>query len=107
MDGVHSNISGHVRIYLVVFALLAVGTVATVLAAQFDLGGHLNIILALLIALGKASLVATIFMHLRWERAPSIWWLLALSAVFLLALLLLPVLTAADLPPQAQLGSWG
>jgi cytochrome c oxidase subunit IV len=60
----------------------------------------------LVIAAFKASLVAAIFMHLKWEKAPSIWWVLVACAIFFVALIFLPVLTMNDVPPQAHQGMW-
>ena len=107
MAGSHADISKHVRAYIGVFVALAIATVITVAASTIDLGGHLNMGVALLIAGVKASLVAAIFMHLKWERSGAIWWTLALVAVFFAALILLPTLTTNDLPPQVHVGTWG
>ncbi len=107
MTDAHADVSKHAKIYLLVFVLLLAGTVLTVAASRVDFHGQWNVVIAVLIAAFKASLVAAIFMHLRWEKGPSVWWLLCLCAVFLLALLLLPVLTVSDLPPQVTRGSWG
>ena len=103
----HADLDKHVRAYVAVFVALAVFTVLTVAASTRDFGGSVNVFIALMIAAVKASLVAAIFMHLRWERAPSIWWLLLSCALFLGVLLALPTLTMQDLPPQVKLGSWG
>lgn len=54
-----------VTTYLLVFAALMVLTVLTVLAATVNLGGVLNEIVALGIAVLKASLVILFFMHVR------------------------------------------
>lgn len=51
--------------YLAVFATLMVLTIVTVVSAHIDLG-HFNIVLALIIAFTKATLVVTYFMHLRY-----------------------------------------
>ena len=107
MDNAHADVQKHVRLYLIVFASLLVGTVLTVAAARMDFGGHWNIVVALAIAGVKASLVAAIFMHLKWERAAAIWSSLVLCAVFFVVLILLPVLTVQDLPPQVKMGTWG
>ena len=107
MDDARADVQKHVRSYLIVFALLLVGTVLTVLAAQVDFRGHWNFVIALAIAAVKASLVAAIFMHLKWERAATIWSALVLCAVFFVALMVLPVLTVQDLPPQVKMGTWG
>jgi cytochrome c oxidase subunit IV len=64
----HHDVSKEVRKYLLVFGALMVGTVLTVWASYFDFGGHWNIVVALIIATAKASLVAAFFMHLIDER---------------------------------------
>lgn len=51
--------------YLTVFGALMVLTVVTVVSAHIDLG-HFNIVVALMIAVTKATLVVTYFMHLRY-----------------------------------------
>ena len=107
MADAHADISKHVRSYLAVFTALAILTVLTVVASRIDLHGSWNVVVALAIAIVKASLVAAVFMHLKWEKAPSVWWVLALSAAFFIFLMLLPVLTVSELPPQAKPGSWG
>lgn len=52
-----------VSVYLMIFGALMVGTAATVGAAFVDLG-RWNIVVALLIACVKASLVVLFFMHI-------------------------------------------
>ena len=106
MGDAHADISKHVKAYIRVFAALAILTIVTVAASRIHFPGAGNIIVALVIAALKASLVAAIFMHLKWEKAPSIWWVLAVCAVFFLALIFLPVLTTELLPPQAHHGMW-
>ena len=106
MSDAHSDISKHVKAYVRVFTALAVLTIVTVAASRIHFPGAGNIVVALLIAAVKASLVAAIFMHLKWEKSPSIWWVLAVCAVFFLALIFLPVLTTELLPPQAHHGMW-
>jgi cytochrome c oxidase subunit IV len=59
-----------VKYYIGVFLLLMVLTVLTVIVASFDLEhiwGPLNIVLALTIAVIKATAVVLIFMHVRWS----------------------------------------
>lgn len=66
-DGaVHSHVSSSL-FYAAVFAGLLVLTLLTVGQSYVDLG-KLNIILVVLIASLKASLVVTFFMHLRWDN---------------------------------------
>lgn len=60
----------HRKLYYAVFAALMLGTVLTVVAAMdvfHGLGRATNIVIALVIASIKASLVGYIFMHLRHE----------------------------------------
>jgi cytochrome c oxidase subunit 4 len=106
MGASHADISKHVKVYMMVFMALAAGTVITVLAANVDFGGHLNVAVALLIATVKASLVALIFMHLKWDRSISIWYPLGLCAIFFAVLLALPVLTTHDTPALTENRSW-
>ncbi|MBT5855581.1 hypothetical protein HOH87_02980 [bacterium] len=74
--------SGHfiipVSYYVKTFIGLLFLTFITVLAAQFDFGA-LNLTIALLIAVVKASLVLLIFMGLRWEKGFT--WVLLLGSV--------------------------
>jgi len=61
---------GHVvplRLLVGVLVALLVLTVVTVAVTWVDLG-PLNLVVALVIALIKASLVGLYFMHLRWDR---------------------------------------
>lgn len=107
MAGSHADVSRQVKTYLVVFAALAVFTIATVATSRVDFGGSVNIVIALVIAALKATLVAAIFMHLKWERSRAIWMTLAFCAVFFLVLILLPVLSNEGFPAAATRGTWG
>ena len=106
MTDAHADVSKHVRAYILVFVALAILTILTVAASRVQFPGPGNTLVALGIAATKASLVAAIFMHLRWEKTPSIWWVLALCAVFFLVLVLVPMLTVQDLPPHVTTGPW-
>ena len=55
------------RTYYFVFGALLVLTLLTTGAAFVNLGAHWNIVVALAIAIVKASLVAAYFMHLRYS----------------------------------------
>ena len=107
MGDAHADVSKHVKAYLAVFGVLAVFTGLTVVASYLHTSPRMGVAIALLIASIKASLVAAIFMHLKWERGATIWWTLFLCAAFFAALMLLPVLTTSDLPPQVEQGTWG
>ena len=84
----HSDVSKHVRGYLIVGGTLLLGTILTVLASYVDLGHHWNIILALVIATVKASLVMLFFMHLISERQ-MIYLVLAFTVFFFVGLMYL------------------
>jgi cytochrome c oxidase subunit 4 len=91
----HPDIDRHVRAALFVFLCLLVLTGVTVTAWTLHLPTRSAIALALLIAVVKGSLVAGWFMHLASERR-LIYWVLALTAAFFVALLLIPVLTSSS-----------
>jgi cytochrome c oxidase subunit 4 len=66
----HDNSFVHVlsvKLLLVVWIALMIGTWLTVAASNVDLG-WLNIWIGLGIATGKAALVALYYMHLRWDK---------------------------------------
>jgi cytochrome c oxidase subunit 4 len=56
-----------VKLLVVVWIALMIGTWLTVAASNIDLG-FLNIWIGLGIATGKAVLVALYYMHLRWDK---------------------------------------
>ncbi len=74
-----------VKTYLLVFGALIVLTVLTATVATIDLG-PLNIVVALLIAMCKASLVILFFMHLRWSA--RLIQFVAVASLFWLAILI-------------------
>ncbi len=73
-----------VRVYVLVFLALMLGTAITVWAAFLDLGA-LNNVLMLTIAVVKATLVVLYFMHLRYS--PRMTTVTVLSGVFFLLIL--------------------
>ncbi len=79
----------HVKVYLRVFAALAVLTVVTVAVSYLHLPVLVAVALALAIAILKGSLVAAYFMHLTNEKK-IIWAILLLTAFFFIFLLLYP-----------------
>lgn len=86
------SIRKQTRAYIGVFIALMIGTILTVAVAYFHLPVVLAIVVALVIASFKGSLVAAFFMHLAHERK-VIYWLLLLTVVFFLALMFIPSLT--------------
>ncbi len=93
-----ADISKHVRGYLIVGAALLIGTLLTVWASYLDLGHHWNIVLALVIATAKASLVALFFMHLISEKS-MIYLVLGFTVFFVVGLMFLTVSAYHDFPP--------
>lgn len=97
------EIRKHQKIYLMVFAALAVLTCVTVAVARLDLGVGAAVAVAMLVAGVKGTLVACYFMHLVSERG-MIFWILGLCAFFFIVLLLLPSMTQFE-PSHAGPGS--
>jgi len=89
------DIDKHVRIYITVFVSLMVLTVVTVTVSRFHLPVPVAVTVALIVATIKGSLVACYFMHLISEKK-LILAVLALTAVFFVALLALPIFTVSD-----------
>ncbi|MGA3121496.1 MAG: cytochrome C oxidase subunit IV family protein [Polyangiaceae bacterium] len=97
-DGaVHAHIS-KAQFYWAIFGLLVVLTIITVKVSYYDFGS-LNIVVALLIATIKASLVAAFFMHLRHDNLFNT--IAFLSAFLFLSLFIL--LTYDDLGRRGQI----
>jgi cytochrome c oxidase subunit 4 len=78
------------KTYFLVFAGLMVGTVLTVVAAQFDFG-RMNDIVAMTIAVAKMTLVLLFFMHVRYSS--RLVWVVVAAMFFWLLILLLMTLT--------------
>ena len=99
-------------VYFLVFAALLVLTFVTVQVSQVDLGSpeilpevrvHLNVVVALAIAITKATLVVLFFMHVKYSsRLVQI--VVASSVVWLLMLL---VITIGDYISRGWLGNPG
>ena len=90
-----ADIDRHVKVYITVFVALMVLTIITVAISRFHLPVAIAVTIALLVATIKGSLVACYFMHLISEKKLIIA-VLALTAVFFVALLTLPVVTVHD-----------
>lgn len=74
------------KIYFLVFGALMVLTVLTVVAANFDFG-RLNDVIAMAIAVTKATLVVLFFMHVRYSSRLT--WVVVVSGFFWLAIMFL------------------
>jgi len=83
------EIHRHVRLYIMIGAILLALTLVTVLVSYVHLPLPYAVTVAIAIAAFKASLVAAVFMHLKWERR-DIFRVLILTAAFLIALFALP-----------------
>jgi len=79
------------RTYYIVFLILAVCTYLTWQVAVFDLGA-LNTIVALAVAVFKATLVVLFFMHVRYSTRLT--WAVVLGSVFWFGILI--TLTLSD-----------
>lgn len=90
-----TEVQKHVKIYIAVFCVLATLTVVTVGISYLHLSTIPAIILALIIASTKGSLVACYFMHLISEKK-LILSVLILTVVFFVVLLLVPTFTDLD-----------
>jgi len=82
------HLHGGPKVYGAILAALLVLTVITVAASTIDWGGGMtNVIIAMLIASLKASLVALFFMHLRWDKPMNA--IIFCSTLFFLGLFLI------------------
>lgn len=79
------------KVYSAVFTVLAVLTVVTWSVAKLDLG-FLNVVVALTIAVIKATLVVLYFMHVRWSSRLT--WVFVCAGFFWLAIMV--ALTLSD-----------
>src|SRR5580765_158093 len=89
------DIDKHVRIYITVFVALMALTIITVGISYLHLPVPIAVTVALLVAIIKGSLVACYFMHLISEKK-LIYAVLAVTAFFFVALMVLPVVTVHD-----------
>ena len=83
------------KVYFVIFGLLMVFTLLTVLAAFKDLDNIFhgaNTVLALTIAVIKATLVTLYFMHVRYSSRLT--WVIVIAGIFWLGIMF--VLTISD-----------
>lgn len=83
------------KIYFLIFGALMVGTVLTVAAARIDLDyifHGANTVVALTIAVFKATLVVLYFMHVRYSSRLT--WVIVVSGIFWLAIMF--VFTISD-----------
>jgi len=89
----------HSKAYLGVLIGLLVLTLVTVAISRVDFGGRApNIVIGVLIAVIKASLVVLIFMHLKYENR---WW----AGIILFPLTLVMIIIFSNFPDTALNGT--
>jgi cytochrome c oxidase subunit IV len=91
----HDDIRSHVKTYYMVFGALMVLTIITVGVSYLELATPMAVTVALIVAVVKGSLVALFFMHLAHERK-VIYWALALTVIFFVFLMFVPLFTNSD-----------
>ena len=93
---------GHssIKIYMLVFLWLGIFTVATVAARYLEMEVFWAVTVAVIIATIKAAIVAAYFMHLKFE-GKIIYGFLALTALFWITLMTLPMLDLTNHPHEA------
>ena len=87
------------RVYVTIFLILLVGTGLTVIAAFRDFPGPLNAVVALTIAVIKATFVVLYFMHVRYSG--RLIWLVIAAALFWMAIMF--ALTISDYSTRSWL----
>ena len=95
MDNHAAHIDQQVRRYMVVFVTLLAMTVLTVGVSYLHLEVHEAVLVAMVIACFKASLVLLFFMHLISEEK-VIFIVLAFTVAFFIVLMVVPILTVLD-----------
>jgi cytochrome c oxidase subunit 4 len=95
MAHVAEHFKSHTKLYFVVFGALMVGTIITVGVSYLHLAIPMAILVALVIATIKGSLVALYFMHLSDEKK-LIYYVLTLTVVFFIFLMFVPLMTNLD-----------
>jgi len=87
------------RVYVVIFLALLAGTGLTAWVAYFNFPGPLNAVIALTIAVIKATLVILYFMHVRYS--PKLIGLIIAAALFWMAIMF--ALTISDYSTRSWL----
>ena len=98
------DVKKSVKTYFMIFGALMVLTIITVGVSYVHLPIALAVIVALVVATIKGSLVAMYFMHLLHERK-VIYWVLMLTVIFFVFLMFVPLLTNLDRIPGSEQGT--
>ena len=99
-DHGHGAHAHSARMYYVTYLVLAVCTILTFTAAQHDFG-RLSFVIAMVIAVVKASFVVLFFMHL-WDQPGPNRLTMAIAVLFVLLLITLTLTDAATRFPLAM-----
>ena len=94
------EVKKHIKVYWMIFGSLLVLTAVTVGISYIHLSFTFAVILALVVASTKASLVALYFMHLISEKT-AIYLTLALTAILFVILIVVPWMI-----PMGAMRSW-
>ena len=89
------DVQGHIKLYYKIGGALLVLTVVTVAVSYIDFAVPMAIVVALIVATAKGSLVASYFMHLIGEQK-GIYAALALTVFFFVVLIFVPILGHSD-----------
>ncbi len=98
------DVKKSVRTYFMIFGALMVLTIITVGVSYVHLPIAMAVLVALVVATIKGSLVAMYFMHLLHERK-VIYWVLILTVIFFVFLMFVPLLTNLDRIGGSHLGT--
>jgi cytochrome c oxidase subunit 4 len=94
----HADIKKHIRVYIVIFIALLIGTFVTVALYSIHFENFaVTVAIALLVAPIKASLVAGFFMHLISEKK-AIYAMLAATIFFFASMMYLTVWSRDQMP---------
>src|SRR5262245_30975877 len=94
----HEDIKKHVRVYIVIFVALLIGTFVTVALYSIHFTNFaITVTIALCVATIKAALVAGFFMHLISEKR-AIYAMMATTVFFFAALMYLLVWSRTQVP---------
>jgi cytochrome c oxidase subunit 4 len=92
------DVKKSVKTYFTIFGALMVLTIITVGVSYVHLPIAMAVLVALVVATIKGSLVALYFMHLLHERK-VIYWVLLLTVVFFVFMMFVPLFTNSDKIP--------
>jgi cytochrome c oxidase subunit 4 len=98
------DIKKSVKTYFMIFGALMVLTIITVGVSYVHLPVAAAVTVALIVATIKGSLVALYFMHLLHERK-VIYWVLALTLIFFMFMMFVPLFTNSDRIPGTTPGT--